>query len=806
MDLLAKYPRCPHCNKKIGFFNRIEYCSYSGELVCNKCIVSGRFSDSVVEKIPSEFREKFRVFNILLWAIVVFIGLLFIQSAWYRFGGWSLYNTNALMDNILYILKMSFIGLIILMISIRLPHLGTWMFYWWASKPDNKKKLENAVKAMEEGRYESTNKLYNFKIGIFNYLKQTNAKIIHIAAMSLSIIMIPLFFIMKYTPNLSGTLFSSFVGVVWVLTIIMDFALLSIAAGYYCHKSAENHKIRLKIEIFEWLYILLLPVIYFTFILGQLYKLNAFEELLEELAGKDFSFMIPLYQSAFVVQRLLIVLLALFLIKKGNPIWEIQQYKKIRQRMDIKKLLYEITKRFITLIFVIILIGLMGLCIFELLVDPTMAFGIISPTYLQFGIFIPVIFVVLKLVPRRPRKYTQLYWTCMKISLIIIGIASTPAILTPIWTNNYIEDQFAASFGSDWQSKIPTSLKAKFRQTPYSAFENFFGFDISYDGAALFDVKYMEDSPRYVYKVENGTRVIISNGSSKYTEIKREFTFDIYLPPGEEFGVGTNKYPTIIFCHGIGMSKGTGNANFSISRYFANQGYTVVDMEYGRTGWVENSSTPGNKGYDFPDTIRQVANATHFLYNNRDFYHVDLNNVWFAGRSFGGWMATVLSYGYNLTFFGSNFTSHMTVRGCIPFYGAVGIADAGKLMTLDFLGPEGLDLLDTTAPYIRGSPDPDDPDYNPEWIFYNPYKMIDPSINGGNKVCPTLMIHGTQDPLVPPGWDIRLKGELEKHGNIGIAALYPLGSHATDVIHWSHYGQSVLYYMERFLALTRADL
>jgi len=806
LDILAKYPRCPHCGKKIGFFNRIEYCAYSGELLCNKCIVSGRFSDSVVQKIPAEFREKFRVLNILLWAIVVTIGFLCIQSGWYRFGGWNLYSLNALFNGVLYIFKMIFIGIIILIISTRLPHLGTWMFYWWASKPKNKEKMKTAVKLMEEGRYESSDKLYKIKIKIIEYLKNTNAKIIQLTSIILSIVMIPLFFIMININSLSGTVFSSLIGVIWILTIIFDFILIAIGSGFYCRKTVENDKNRKIIELFEWLYIILLPILYFSFILGKLYELNAFEEILDELADINFGPMMPLYQTIFIIQRVIILLLGLFLIKKGKPIWEIAQNKKIKTKRTAKEFLTLIYKTIIRLIFVILLIIIVGFCIFELIVDPAMAFGIISPTYIQFGIFIPIIFTVLKMIPKRPRKYTQFYWTCMKLSLIVIGIASTPAILTPTWANNSIEQQFITAFGPNWESKIPDSLKTKFRQTPYSAFENFFGFNIPYDGKALFDVVYMEDSPRYVYKIENNTRIIVSNGTSKYTEIKRAFTFDIYLPPNEEFGIGSNKYPVIIFCHGIGMSKGIGNANFSISRYFANQGYVVIDMEYGRTGWVQNSSNPGMGGYDFPDTIRQVANATHFLYNNRDYFHVDLNNTYFAGRSFGGWMATVLSYGYNLTFFGTNFTSHMIVRGCIPFYGAHGILDAGELMTMDFLGPKGLDLIDTDAPYVRGSPNPADDNFNPEWIFYNPYKMINPSINGGSKVCPTLMIHGTQDPLVPPGWDIRLKSELEKNGNIGILALYPLGSHATDVMHWSHYGQSVLYYMERFIALTRADL
>ena len=109
-----------------------------------------------------------------------------------------------------------------------------------------------------------------------------------------------------------------------------------------------------------------------------------------------------------------------------------------------------------------------------------------------------------------------------------------------------------------------------------------------------------------------------------------------------------------------------------------------------------------------------------------------------------------------------------------------------------------------SQPAIRGSDDPDAPDFNSDWIYFNPENLIDPEITGSPNVCPTLFIHGTQDPLVPLGWDIRLQESLHSRNQVGITAFYPLGSHATDVVHWTPYGQSVIYYLERFLAVTRA--
>ncbi|MBD3350796.1 MAG: hypothetical protein GF364_04840 [Candidatus Lokiarchaeota archaeon] len=800
MDILALYPQCPHCGKKIGYFNRIEHCAYSDELVCNKCIVSGRFSDSVVEKIPNEFREKFRIFNMLPWLVIALIALLMIQSGWYRFGGWALSNVDKLLENVLYIFGMVLGGLLLLLITTRLPHLGTWMFYWWISKPKNKKKLEEAVNTKEEGRYVSTNRLYSLKRKIIDYLKNTQTRDLFIVTIILNSLMLIFFPIMQNKPYLAGTYFSAIVGIIWSLTLVCNILVLLVAAGFYSHKKRENKKQRVLVEVFSWTYILLFPFIFIPFIIGKIWSLNAFEELADELAGINFGPMLVLYQVIFIVQTILIILTVFYLLLKATPDYNLQNERKISwSSKSLKLKIKQIPKSFITILLLAVLIFAFAFSLLMIVVDPAMALGIVAPTYVLVGLFLPVIYATLKLIPRRPKKYKQIFWRSVKISAVIVAICAAPAILTPTWTNRYIEDQFDVAFGDDWETQISDDLQSKFRKVPYSAYENFFGFEISYEGAALYDVFYMYDSPRYV-KAPDGT--ILSNGSSKFTEAKRAFTFDIYLPPNEEFGVGSNKYPLIMFCHGVGMAKGTGNANFSVSRYFANQGYTVVDMEYGRTGWVTNRTNIGHDGYDFPDTCLQVANCTKFLDLNQEYYHVDMSNVWFSGRSFGGWMATVLAYGYNLPFFAGNFSETMVVRGSIPMYGAHAILEAGELLTLDMLGDDGLGVMDVSAPYVRGSPNPEDPDYNPEWIFYNPYKMIDPSINGGFTACPTLMIHGTQDPLVPPGWDIQLKSTLESYGSVGIAALYPLGSHATDVIHWSHYGQSVLYYMERFLALT----
>ncbi|MBD3185903.1 prolyl oligopeptidase family serine peptidase, partial [Candidatus Bathyarchaeota archaeon] len=395
-------------------------------------------------------------------------------------------------------------------------------------------------------------------------------------------------------------------------------------------------------------------------------------------------------------------------------------------------------------------------------------------------------------------RYNQPYWTLARVSAVVIAINLIPLVGTYTWTNSTLEAQFSDVFGSNWRDTIPDDVASRMRSVRFSWLEAFHGFEVPSN--AKFTIPYCEDHPRYV-KLHNGT--VLANGSSKYTNITDTFVFDAYLPQWLEFnGTSMEKLPVIIFFHGIGMDFGSENVNIT-SQYLANQGYLVCDMMYGFVDWRKSqdettfqnrSGRARRNGYDFPDTIHHIGNFTKFLEANADEYHADLDNIYFSGRSFGGWMAAVCAYGYNTTFFGTNFSSGITVRGCLPYYGAHGIPMAGSGNLV--FGSDG-------AVNIRGSSNPDDPDFNAEWIYFDPLQLANSSISGISQLCPTMCIHGTNDYLVVAGWSKMLDSALKENDHDSITAFYPLGSHGFDAIHFSQYGQSILYYFERFLAVTR---
>ncbi|MBN2150467.1 MAG: hypothetical protein JW839_03370 [Candidatus Lokiarchaeota archaeon] len=791
--------KCPHCGRTLGFTRKLVRCMCSGEVVCTKCIVGGRFSDSVWDKVPQEYQQKYRSADWLLFFFVVAAGLWLMQSGVWTNTGWDLGDLENAAIQLGITLAWVIAGMVFLFASLRLAPLSSWLFARWMRA--HPLEVKSAAEALAEGRYAPRSKGYDLKRRLIQAAKRSKFSWLHFTALGCSAASIPLYFIVRWTAGLAGSYVSWVAGLVEFVAIVSTVFSAIVAAGYYCKKDVENNAQRRLIELLSWLYIVMLPLAFFTYSLSVVASVNFIDEL-----SSDYTLpLLAVHVFATVGMPAISITLNWYVLFKGKPDFEAKHAPRQPQRVVGR--VFRVISNIVLAIFIGVLLALLGLGLLIIVLDAAMAIAILSSNAILFGVALPVTFTVLKLARKRPARYNQPYNTLLRLAVVVMAINAVPLVGTMAWTNPSVEAQFAASFGDDWQSQITPAEYARMRQVPFSFFDMAHGYDIPSN--AKFTIEYCRDSPRYVSNhtvYPNGTRVdtVLSDGSSKFTQIVDTFVFDAYLPPWLGFGDGRpERLPVVIFMHGIGMSFGTENANWT-SQYFANQGYLVCDLEYGFVRdrhfsgstipqGVESTSRSGRNGYDFPDTIYHVGNFTRFLENatNAAYFHADLDNVYFAGRSFGGWMAPVCAYGYNMSFMGANFSSAMTARGCIPYYGAHGIA-AGGSDDIFF----GADLA-----YIRGSSHESDPDYNELWKWMDPYVLADKSKNGGVDVCPTILLHGTND-YVTPGWSRQLESILEASGFVAIGAYYPLGAHAFEAIHWLQYGQSTTYYVERFLALT----
>jgi acetyl esterase/lipase len=473
----------------------------------------------------------------------------------------------------------------------------------------------------------------------------------------------------------------------------------------------------------------------------------------------------------------------------------------------IYRILRKIVIRFFLLAFALILV-LSG----ELVtVDVLMVISLFS--YYLVIVYSFVIFTLLKLLPKSQifsRFRNRLnYASFVKLSAMIVIVNFLPLTGTLISTNPSLESQFMNVFGPTWKTDIQADPTYPFMlDVPFSMYDAYFGYQIPIN--AKYGQVYMQSHPRYVKNRLNGE--ILSNGSAVFNDITQDFKFDAYLPARPEFtnitfGDGrTEKFPVLIFLHGAGsgVDRGAWNANFT-TQYFANLGYAAFDISYGIFDYANYPHTGGDLlGYDFVDSVLQIATFTKYLEAHAEYFHADLSNTFVTGRSLGGWMALSVGYLANSTYAGGNFSSQIQVRGVIPFYPASDFPGFGsKFFSLlsDLFDYFDRDIV--AGLQIRGSSDPNDPNFNPDWFWYNPLwvaENVEPS-----SLPITLGFQGTHDSNIPAGAMHRLETALKKNGNKVIAAYYPFLGHAFDVVAWSPYGQSGLYYMERMMALTSVN-
>ena len=98
---------------------------------------------------------------------------------------------------------------------------------------------------------------------------------------------------------------------------------------------------------------------------------------------------------------------------------------------------------------------------------------------------------------------------------------------------------------------------------------------------------------------------------------------DVYYPEGTD-----GPLPTIISIHGGGWFYGSKRLYSHYCLRLAQRGFTVVNFDY--------RLAPENK---YPAPLEDCCNMLHWVQQNGEKYHIDLNNVFLVGDSAGGQLA-----------------------------------------------------------------------------------------------------------------------------------------------------------------------
>ncbi len=92
------------------------------------------------------------------------------------------------------------------------------------------------------------------------------------------------------------------------------------------------------------------------------------------------------------------------------------------------------------------------------------------------------------------------------------------------------------------------------------------------------------------------------------------------------------KYPVFFYIHGGGFVAGDKNYRRAHSRWVANMGYFVVNINYGLS-----------PEYKFPELLKHLVYALNWVGDNAEKYNLDLDKMVVSGDSAGGYCAAMLA-------------------------------------------------------------------------------------------------------------------------------------------------------------------
>ena len=345
------------------------------------------------------------------------------------------------------------------------------------------------------------------------------------------------------------------------------------------------------------------------------------------------------------------------------------------------------------------------------------------------------------------------------------------------------DSQFESTFGSNYMDQIPVGLTVKFRTTPFDLWAMFNNFE-------EFECNFTKDcGPYLTVPGYNDT-----------------FYFDYYCPKS-----GAGPFPTIINLHGGGWvvgNKGAPENRPLASRYLAQQGYVVLDIQYGLGSFPEDPVVNElldmvqafcgrqmlNKSYTISEIAVQIlGNFTDYLVGHAADYKVNTSCIYVTGNSAGAHLSGLfLGWNKTGTIYKEIFNDTLSLKGLILFYCPANLTDLYLTHADDPLG-QMVDLKSYMDKIFGGTPQDN----------ATLFDMLSPITLVNEWSPPCLILHGEQDKMVPFSEGLALKNQLATYGIPSIFLTFPFQGHAFDYSFNSPGGQVSLYYMERFLAATQ---
>jgi acetyl esterase/lipase len=213
-------------------------------------------------------------------------------------------------------------------------------------------------------------------------------------------------------------------------------------------------------------------------------------------------------------------------------------------------------------------------------------------------------------------------------------------------------------------------------------------------------------------------------------------TLDIYLPANRN---GSTR--TIILIHGGFWFQGDKQDLAPYAKFFRDQGFACVTMNYRLINTAENSQHPAQ--------VNDVGKVIEYVTNNASDWHISPSTFGLFGYSAGAHIALLYTYASN---------SNGKVKTVVSMAGPSNLAD------ITSFAPEAAPLFAS----LIGS------DFQTNPAAYQQASPID-HVNAQSK--PTFLIHGKLDKFVPYKQSVDLQAKLKQFNVKNQLELYDYSGH-----------------------------
>ena len=225
------------------------------------------------------------------------------------------------------------------------------------------------------------------------------------------------------------------------------------------------------------------------------------------------------------------------------------------------------------------------------------------------------------------------------------------------------------------------------------------------------------------------------------------------------------KYPAIITIYGGAWQVGTPDNNETFNRYMANQGYSVIAIDYRHA-----------PQYHFPTQLEDVQAALSYIQSHAHELEIDPERIALMGRSAGAQLAALAAYHLNT----------IPIRAVVNYYGPVNLKEGYH----DLPFPDPLNIRAILRAFLAGTPDE----------VPKLYQEASPIGYIKSDLPPTLLVYAGRDHIIKAKFGRQLYEQLQAAGNCAVWLEIPWAEHAFDAVFNGVSNQLALYYTERFLA------